>query len=276
MQNEPPCLVQDFGLNGFMQESIMRHVFVIIPLQEDEYDCIEHSLPLDLFCSDCRQAICINCFLLNHSHHQCWLIKYARKEALTLVDKIKILRLKNADGYDDLHQIACNVSKSAIDDEQRIHDKLEDVERRVHGLVSSLFKKAESFYSRKCGIRKSTSEEAMRFCDSPKSIYTNYDFKDRTDFELACLVEDLLNVKNKAQEEANTIAKKIRAMKLHMFQKSTDVFINERYIFYSLLKIFIDDDLGQMHPDVFRPQDFTFAEYLNGKYIDDITQQISS
>jgi len=257
-----------------MQESIMRHVFVTIPLQEDDCDCMEHSLPLDLFCSDCKQATCMNCFLLTHNHHHCKLIKHARKEALDLVETIKDLRSKNTDGYDYLHQIACNVSKSAVDDEQRIHAKLEAVEMRIHGLVSYLFKNANSFYSSKSCIRKSASEDAMSFCDSPKSIYTNCDFKGMTDFELACLVEDLLNVKNKTQEEANIIRGKI--MRLHMLQKSTDFILNESHLFNSLLKIFEDVGIVSKRSDVFVPLNISFSEYTKGQYIGGTTQQNSS
>ena len=272
------CSIQNAGLSGFMQGSAVTHVFVTIntQFQEDDCDCVEHSLPLDLFCSDCNLAVCMNCFLRDHNLHQCKLVKYARQDALAVVEMIKAIRVDIAEKSAHLHQVANNVSKCALENEQRIHAKLEECERRIHGLITSLFKKAKSFYSYKSGIRRSTAEEAMGSCDSPKSKHTTYNFNDSTDFDLACLMKDLLTVKNKAHEEATNIGEKIKAMRQPKFQTDMDLFINEEHIFTSLLGIFEDFKLGSKYPVVFVPRNFTFDDYLEGKYSDDSTHQNAS
>ena len=272
------CSIQNAGLSGFMQGSGVTHVFVTInkSLQEDDCDCVEHSLPLDLFCSDCKLAICMNCFLQNHNNHQCKLIRYAREEALDLVKLITSIRVRTTEESAHLQQIAHSVSKSAMENEQRIHTKLKESERRIHGLITSLFKKAKSFYGYKSGIRRSTAEEKLGFCDSPKPIYTTYNFNERTDFELACLVKDLLNVKKGAQEEANYIGEQIKAMRQPKFQTDMDLFIDEEHIFTTLLGIFEDFKLGSKHPVVFVPRNFTFNDYLKGEYVGEFADQDAS
>ena len=260
------CTIENDDFADFTQNGVMRHKFVsITTLSEDDCDCAEHSLPLDLFCGDCKVAICIDCFLLSHGDHQTKLVKHVREEALTLVEKIKSIRKSNTERHHDLHQVACNESKDALEDKQRIHARIEDSERRVHKLVSTLFKKARSLCSCKSDIRVTTAEETMSFCDSSSLTCSDHDFNDKTDFELACLMSDLQVAENRVQTEATNIERKLQSVERTKSENSIELHINEEPIFNCILSIFKHFYYGEENLAKDLAQCSSLEEFSEGK-----------
>ena len=273
MAKGQPCSVRNTDLGELIQGVVMRHVFISIttPL-EDYHDCAEHSLPLNLFCSDCKQIICIDCFLLIHNHHKTKLVKHGREEALTLIEKIRSVRESNVERYRDLHQAAKYESTDALEDEQRI----EDSERRIHGLISSLFKKARSLYSSKSDMLRIALEEATSFCDSSSLTCTDYDFNDKTDFELVCLMSDLELAENRSQEEATMIESRLQSIGRTKSEYNTKFHINEEPIFYCILSVLNHIHFGQENLVNDLAYSFSFEDFSKGKYSDSTVGQKNS
>ena len=268
-----PCSVRNTDLAELMQGVVMRHGFTSIttPL-EDHRDCAEHSLPLNLFCSDCKQIICIDCFLLIHNHHKTKLVKHGREEALALIEKIRSVRERNAERYRDLHQAAKYESTDALEDEQRI----EDSERRIHGLISSLFKKARSLYSSKSDMQRTALEEATGFCDSSSLSCKEYDFNNKTDFELVCLMSDLELAENRVQEEATIIESRFQSIGRSKSEHNMKLHINEEPIFYCILSVLNHIHFGQENLVNDLAYSFSFEDFSKGKYSDSTVGQKDS
>ena len=263
MAKVQPCPVANADLAEFMQGVVIKHalVSIAVPL-EDHCDCAEHSLPLNLFCSDCKQIICIDCFLLSHKHHQTKLVKYGREEALTHIEKIKLMRESNAERYRDLHQAAKYESAGASEDEQRI----EDSEKRIHGLISSVFKKARSLHRSKHDIWRTAAEETTSFCDNSIPTCTDYDFNNKTDFELVCLLSDLQLAENRVQEEATNIESKLQSIGRIKSENNLNLHINEEPIFNCILSILNHVHFGQENIVKDLAYCYSFEDFSKGRY----------
>ena len=230
--------------------------------------CKDHSVALDFFCNYCREAICINCFLIDHRDHETKAIKCARKDAIQLVDRIQSIDMDNAFKFDQLHQEALDVSDSAVADKKAISDQLEVEERKIHGLISILFKKARLYYSNFIELNSTIAEDTLKFCEEVMSKGSVYDFASICDFELACLVKDLIAARDKREYEMKSLEQRRMKLDRAKFQKDLKICINAKAIFNAMLRIFDHIQIGSKMRAKFIPHSFKFEDYSNGKYSD--------
>ena len=258
------CAIQDGDVTEFLQCNI-KHEFIKAPLQDD-WECIDHSIPLNLFCMYCKKVICIDCFLENHTGHLTKLVKYAREEALILVETIETLQSITLTEHIDLHQTASAESNRAMHERQRVYKQLKKDERKIHGLISALFKSYRLHCKSIAKQKKRTADEVLEFCENSMMKLARHDFKTKTDMELAFMVKDFDIAKKKAEAMANTVRAGMQKLKLPTFQKSTELSVNEEAIFSSILSIFDHFQLGQYSLSEFAPRDYTFENYVKGEY----------
>src|SRR6218665_3608849 len=58
-------------------------------------NCSEHTLkPLDCYCVDCKQILCVNCFVESHKSHSCKDVETASKEFCQAIEK-SALKISN-------------------------------------------------------------------------------------------------------------------------------------------------------------------------------------
>ena len=266
------CKVEDNGVSCFMN-CIMKHVFINIQSQEDIYLCKDHSVPLDFFCTDCKEVICITCFLIGHNRHKARPIHFARREALEFIDTIQSIKCDAASKCAQLHQDAAAIMTSVEVNEQGLHDQLEDQEKKVHGLISSLFKDAKSYYCNNIGRMKGIAKEILSFNDKSVINESIYDFSSMNDIELACLMTELTTVMEKRREEALDIEGKIKMLRKLKSPNILRVWVDEASIFKTIIGIVDQFHLKSKPSLKFSPHDFNFQDYSKGKYSYAIEQQ---
>ena len=272
---EKPCTVEDNKVTRFLGCNL-KHVFVDIQSQGDLYLCKDHAIPLDLFCNNCKMAICINCFLISHIAHQAILIGAAKCEAVETIDKLKSQLSIAEVRYGELHNDAVESLKIMEAAEQWLCDQIDDQEKKIHGLISSLFKKLTYFYTHKFVLIKWQAEENICFSDNYLKKKSTFDFEKMDDFELACLANQLTTADKEAHEEVNTIENRIVKLRNYARHESSQLCINEKAIFCAIVGI-----VGSFHSQSqslgkFLPHDFIFDDYSKGKYKDISGQKIVS
>ena len=257
-----PCPAQNRGLYAVL-EGRLQHFFVKCQSQSDVYICMDHSLPLDLYCGSCKETLCVNCYLSKHRDHNTKPIGYGRDEAVQLIETIKSIGHDNIPNYARLHQVASDVFKSAEVDEKSIIRQIDAQERKIHALISSLFSKAKLSYRGSIRVKSKTAEEAIAFCQKSMSKEIGDDFQELNDFELACLVKDLYPGLIRWQGDAVSIDERVELLTGHKYQGAFDLRINDTAIFNVILQIFDHVRLEPQLGGKFIPHGFMFEKYYS-------------
>ena len=254
------CPAQNKGLYAVL-EGRLQHFFVKCQSQSDVYICMDHSLPLDLYCGSCKEALCVNCYLSKHRDHDIRLIKYGRDEAVQLIESIKSVENDNIPNYAYLHQIASDVFKSAEVDEKSIIIQIDAQERKIHALISSLFSEAKLFYRGSIRVKSKAAEETITFCEKSMSKGIGHNGDELNDFELACLVKELFIGLTRSENDALSIQDRVMWLRVHEYQRAVELCIDETAIFNAILGIFDHVRLEPQLGGKFIPRGFNFEEY---------------
>ena len=140
-----PCLVQNDDVVSITKCEV-KHFLVKLQNEVNEAICRDPSLLLEFYCTICKEIICMDCFLLSHKQHETKTIKYARDQALGFVDTINSIRDEDASMYNTIHQRALQMQENVEDSKRVIIEQTEKMETKIHGLISSAFKKTKFYY----------------------------------------------------------------------------------------------------------------------------------
>ena len=261
-----PCPAQNRGLYAVL-EGRLQHFFVKCQSQSDVYICMDHSLPLDLYCGSCKKALCVNCYLSKHRDHDTKPIGYGRDEAVQLIETIKSIGHDNIPNYARLHQVASDVFKSAEVDEKSIIKQIDAQERKIHALISSLFSEAKLFYRGSIRVKSKTAEEAIACCEKSMSKGIGDNVDELNDVELACLVRELQFELTRSEWDAYSI--QLRVMQLRVHERAVELHIDETAIFNAILGIFDHVRLTPQLGGKFMPRGFNFEECYSDRNCSD-------
>ena len=95
---------------GMFQHMVFRKI------DDSTYTCPVHNLSVEFFCLDCKIAICIECYLLSHKHHNARTTTFAKKDVVNLSARCKSV----ADG---VNSDWCKLRDTANDMAKEIEDK---------------------------------------------------------------------------------------------------------------------------------------------------------
>ena len=260
------CSAQKYKVTGFTQCK-MKHFFIKLEPQEDGSLCKDHSLPLEFYCKDCKKAICMDCFLISHGQHEARAIRFARKEALSIVETIQSLKNDHASKSNQMHQETCKMQSVLERSERNINDKLDNLEGRLHGLISSLFNKAKMYYGGVIGLSKGMLQETISHCRRSNHQTSASDWDAMTDLELACLLHELIHAKKEEEKQARLFEEKEMLHLRSRFHNELRMHINEEAIFELVLSFFKHIELDPPRAGTFLPHDFTFDAYQSGEYL---------
>ncbi|KAJ3426144.1 hypothetical protein M0812_28593 [Anaeramoeba flamelloides] len=137
---------------------------------ESKY-CSKHpKLDLELYCSDCRQLICYQCYYESHSKHSTYTAEIAcnkffpsdplqksRKEV-----KEKITNLEDTISY--LHQISQQIEETCRKKRNEINFLNSFTNEEIHNLSQNLIKKIEKSQSKKTRKVEEKLHQQVAFC----------------------------------------------------------------------------------------------------------------
>ena len=260
-----PCTVQNDEVVSFTNCE-MKHFFVKLQKEEDEAICKNHSLSLEFYCTVCKEVICMDCFLLSHKQHETKTIKYAKNEGLDLADRVESIRNGIASGYERIHERALQMKKHLDESERDIIKQVEQIETKIQGLISSIFKKTKLYYECLLGETKNLLQNTLSLCETTmKANKLSKKLKGFGDLQLACMLDDLVTAREEKEKE--TVNMEEVEQTLHKAHDAPVVIANEEAIFNSVKDLLkhITFDPPQYERSI--SDDFTFEGYMNGEYV---------
>ena len=268
---EKPCPLQNDNVVSFTKCK-MKHFFVKLQKEEDEVFCKNHSLSLEFYCTICKEIICMDCFILLHKQHETKTIKYARGQALDLVDTIKSIRDENASGYGQIHQRVLQKQKNLEDSKRDIIEQTEKIEKKIHGLISSVFQKTKLYYESFFGETNEFLQGKLKLCEkSIKLKGLSPKLSEIGDLQLACMLEELALAKEEGEKETVNIEEVVQT--LRYTNDAPIMAADEQAIFDSVMGLFKHIKLNPSEDDRSLLNEFTFGSYMNGEYLDDVVQK---
>ena len=270
-----PCAMQYDEVVSITKND-MKHFFVKLQKEEDEAICKDHSLPLEFCCTICKEAICMDCFLLSHKQHETKTLKYAKNEALDLVDTIESIRNENASLYDRIHEQALQMQKHLEESEGDITKQMEDTEMKIHALIWSIFKKTKLHYKGILGETKKLLQDTLNHCETTKMLKglseASKKLKEKWceigDRQLACMLKELVMAKE--EDEKETVRMEETEQTLHKTHDAPILVADQRAIFDSVIDLFKHINLDLPRDERSLSNEFTFEGYMNGEYLDEV------
>ena len=246
----------------------MKHFFVKLQKKENDAICKEHSLSLDFYCTVCKEIICMDCFILLHKQHETKTIKYARDQALDLVDSIESIRDKNASGCDQIYQRAQQMQINLEESEGDIIKRVEEIETKIQGLISSIFKKTKLYYGSYLGKTKELLQDILNQCETSKK---SKELSVTSDLQLACLLEELVTAREEEKKETVSMEKMVQT--LNKTDNAPIMIANEEGIFNSVIDLFNHINLFPTQNERSISHEFTFEGYNNGEYVNEMVEE---
>ena len=233
----------------------------------DDYVCVEHSLSLDCFCTDCKAITCIDCFLTNHADHITKTVESVKKEAVDLMTHLKSVQYGNVANRADIESGAHRVLEKIDANEDKVIAEFKEQKLKMQNFISFIFDRAVQSYKKVFAEEKERFLEKVTDSNAEGAYHSFLPSANATKREQLTAVCNIGNVRT-ALAQCKEEEMKIETIMKLLQEKETSreeisLSMNHQEIFKLCLKLFSNISLNPASAGKFCPLGITIKTYEN-------------
>lgn len=249
-----------------VDSSVKSKHFIVALGGAETYLCREHDLSLDYYCTLCKDAICMDCFLTKHNSHPTKTMVAAKIGAINEFSNLKSLHAENNAIRKSVEEEAQKVFENIENNEREVLEKLQRQQLKMQHFISLLFGRASESYRRVFAERKeSLLQEATKSTTADPcidSLIALMDIPNRHDLRIVTNISNLEAALMQCQQETKDIQDSLLFLKGNQtFHEGISLKIYHREIFKSMVKLFSNVALDPPSAGKFHPVGITFETY---------------
>ena len=231
----------------------------------DDYVCIEHSLTLDCFCTDCEAITCIDCFLTSHADHVTKTIESVKKEAVDLMAHLKSVQEGNVANRKDVESGAHRVLETIDANEDKVISEFKEQKLKMQNFISLIFDRAVQSFKKVFAEEKERLLKEVTDSNAEGAYHSSLPSANATkrgELSAVCDIGNLRTALAQCKEEEmkiETIMKLLREKETSRDEISLSM--NHQEIFKLCLKLVSNISLSPASAGKFCPLGITIKTY---------------